>query len=205
MFAGIVSATGEVVALPARLPGAIEITHPRGWGALTVGDSLAVNGCCLTAIRIGEDRVAAEVIPETLRRTNLGELRPGDPVNLEAALTLAAAVGGHLVTGHVDGTGRVAELVPDGNSVVLRLEIPAELSRYCVTKGSLAVDGCSLTIAGVADRADGPSMVEVALIPHTVSATIASRYRVGSRVNLEVDQLALLVERLLGSHPERCG
>lgn len=197
MFAGIVSAEGRVLEPPGRLPGRIEITHPAGWGGLKVGDSVSVNGCCLTAVWVGPERVAVEVIPETLRRTNLGDLATGDSVNLEAALTLATAIGGHLVTGHVDGTGTVVELAPEGNSLVVRVAVPPRLSRYCVTKGSLAVDGCSLTLAGVEDRDDGSSVVEVALTPHTVKSTIAGRYRLGSVVNLEVDQVALLVERLL--------
>ncbi|MHB8394884.1 MAG: riboflavin synthase [Candidatus Dormibacteria bacterium] len=197
MFSGIVSERGRVESAPSAGTERLAISHRRGWSELRVGDSVAVNGCCLTVVEVGDGTMAVEVIPETLRRTTLGSLVQGDPVNLEAALQLRSAVGGHLVSGHVDATGEVLELRPEGNAVWLGLAVPTAVSRYCVPQGSIAIDGCSLTLVSVRDLEDRSAVVEVSLIPHTVAATIAGGYRTGSKVNLEADQVAKLVERLL--------
>ncbi|MGH7641801.1 MAG: riboflavin synthase [Candidatus Dormibacteria bacterium] len=200
MFSGIVSARGEVEAVPEDFQGELVIAHPANWGRLRVGDSVAVNGCCLTVVRRGAGRVAVEVIPETMRRANLGQLQPGVPVNLEAALSLGAPVGGHLVSGHVDATGAVIAMEPEKNAVWLTVRVPAEVARYCVPQGSIAIDGCSLTLVAVEEAGGGGAEVAVSLIPHTVETTVAAGYRPGTVVNLEADSVAKLVERLLAPH-----
>lgn len=200
LFAGIVTAVGRVQELPAELPGQLLLSHPMEWTAGVIGDSVAVNGCCLTIVAAGLGRLCVEVIPETLRRTTLGQLGVGDPVNLEPALQLQTSVGGHLVSGHVDATGQILAVSPEQNSVWLEVEVPAQVARYCVPQGSIALDGCSLTLVTVEDRSPASAVIRVSLIPHTVAATIAAGYRAGVLVNLEVDQIAKLVERLLGPH-----
>jgi riboflavin synthase len=162
-----------------------------------IGSSIAVNGVCLTVVERAGSSLAFDVTDETLGRSSLGGLRPGDGVNLERAVSLAARLGGHLVQGHVDGVGRIASAEPDGSDgLVLRIELPPSLRRYVVEKGSLAVDGVSLTVAAVHD--DG---VSIAVIPHTRDATTLGSVRVGDPVNVETDLLARYVERLM----ERAG
>ena len=150
-----------------------------------VGDSIAVNGCCLTVVAFGPGTWAADVVAETLARTNLGGLRPGDPVNLERPLRLTDRLGGHVVQGHVDGLGEVVEAAPD-------LVVRTADTRYVVGKGSVAVDGVSLTVVGVTD-----DTFRVAVIPHTAEVTTLGQLRPGDTVNLEFDILAKYVERLL--------
>jgi len=152
-----------------------------------VGDSMAVDGCCLTMVDLGAGWWAADVVGETLARTTLGELVPGDSVNLERPLRLADRLGGHFVQGHVDGVGVILAPAPD-----LQVRMPPGLARYVVEKGSIAVDGCSLTVVAALD--DG---FEVAIIPHTAEVTTLGAKRAGAHVNLEVDMLAKYVERLL--------
>ena len=154
-------------------------------GDAEVGGSIAVNGCCLTVVEVGPGWWAADVVDETLSRTNLGDLRPGDPVNLERPLRLSDRLGGHLVQGHVDSVGEVASPVPD-------LMVRTPDTRYLAEKGSVTVDGVSLTVVEVADEA-----FAVAVIPHTAAVTTLGRRRPGERVNLEFDILAKYVERLL--------
>ena len=203
MFAGIVSTVGRVEDLPRALPGQLVLGHVPEWSAGAIGDSVAVSGCCLTVIDVTPERIAVEVIPETLRRTTLGRLGIGDPVNLESALRLQSAVGGHLVSGHIDATGRIVAVNPEGNAVWLDVEVPAAVARYCVPQGSIAVDGCALTLVTVMDRRAETTVVRVSLIPHTVASTIASGYQPGDLVNLEADQIAKLVERLVAPHLAR--
>ncbi len=158
-----------------------------------VGASVAVNGVCLTVVERPEGALAFDLSPETLARTSLGRLRPGQPVNLERPVTLLTRLGGHLVQGHVDGVGEVAALEPDGRGgAVLTVRAPGGLARYLVEKGSVAVDGVSLTVAGT----DGDGF-RVALIPHTLRATTLGAVRPGDPVNIEVDVIAKYVERLL--------
>ncbi|MGA8207049.1 MAG: riboflavin synthase [Candidatus Dormiibacterota bacterium] len=202
MFSGIVSAIGRIESVPEEFQGQLVIGHPRGWAQLTPGDSVAVNGCCLTVVQREDERIGVEVMPETMRRTNLGRLRPGATVNLEPALTLGTAVGGHLVSGHVDATGEVSIVEQEANSVWVTLLVPAEVGHYCTPQGSIAIDGCSLTLVSVEDRSDGRSRLRVSLIPHTLKTTVASTYLPGSVVNLEADSVAKLVERLLAPHLE---
>ncbi|HVC39573.1 MAG TPA: riboflavin synthase [Candidatus Dormibacteraeota bacterium] len=200
MFSGIVSAVGRVEALPSGAAGELLIAPPPNWGQFEIGDSVAVNGCCLTVVRREQQRLAVEVMPETLRRTNLGQLLIGGPVNLESALSLGAPVGGHLMSGHVDATGVVAQVDREGNARWVRLHVPAQVGRYCVAQGSIGIDGCSLTLVSVQDAPQGGAEVSISLIPHTVATTVAGNYRPGSVVNLEVDSVARLIERLLAPH-----
>jgi len=160
-----------------------------------VGDSISVNGCCLTVVDVGDGWWRADAVAESLRRTNLGDLRAGDPVNLERPVRLADRLGGHMVQGHVDAVGEVVEPAPE-----LRVRTPPDLLRYVVEKGSIAVDGCSLTV--VAALEDG---FTVAVIPHTAEATTLGLKGPGARVNLEVDVVAKYVERLLEPVSSRYG
>lgn len=194
MFSGIVEEVGTVVAWEPRGPGGtLTVQARRVLEGTRVGDSLAVNGVCLTVTRIGGDRFTVDVTPETLRRTNLGRLRAGMPVNLERALAVGDRIGGHFVQGHVEATGVVRRLQPEGNGVVITFTAPPEVLRYVVVKGFIAVDGVSLTV--VDKLADG---FTVSFIPHTLQHTIARHYQVGTVVNLEPDILAKYVEQLLG-------
>ena len=158
-----------------------------------IGDSMAHNGCCLTIVEIGDGWYAVDAVDETLRRTNLGDLRVGDPINLERPVRPNDRLGGHIVQGHVDAVGEVVEPAPD-----LRVRTPKELLRYVVEKGSITVDGCSLTVVDVLD--DG---FTVALIPHTTEVTTLGRRRAGDRVNLEVDVMAKYAEKLLAAQIEK--
>ena len=191
MFTGIVEERGEVrVTTEHRLEIACR-TVPRDSG---IGASVAVNGVCLTVVERGADRLAFDVSPETLARSSLRRLAPGDPVNLERPATLGTRLGGHLVQGHVDGVGEVAAVHDDGaGGAVVTVRVPDDLLRYVVEKGSITVDGVSLTVASL--QADG---VDVALIPHTLAVTTFGAARPGDPVNLEVDVIAKYVERLLG-------
>jgi riboflavin synthase len=187
MFTGIVEERGEVRSLEgARLVVACRVV-PRD---APVGASVAVNGACLTVVHNPGDAVAFDITDETLARTALGDLRPGSRVNLERPVTLASRLGGHLVQGHVDGVGEVAGIEDDGATLTVR--VPPELSRYVVEKGSIAVDGVSLTVAAIVEGG-----VRIALIPHTLAATTLGAIRRGDRVNLEVDVIAKYVERLM--------
>ena len=190
MFTGIVEEVGRVRSVRPG-PGASRLAFDAGVVTVgsRIGDSIAVNGCCLTVVELGEGWWAADAVPETLGRTNLRHLRPGDPVNLERPVRLADRLGGHLVQGHVDGVGTVARPAPD-----LRVRAPRDLLRYLVPKGSVTVDGCSLTVVDVLD--DG---FTVAVIPHTAEVTVFGGRRPGDEVNLEVDVIAKYAERLLAA------
>lgn len=190
MFTGIVEERGSVATAGARLT----IECHRVLEDLTVGASIAVNGVCLTAVEVSDRSFTADLAPETLDRSNLGDLRAGDGVNLERPITLAARLSGHIMQGHVDGTALVESLtsLAEGNWE-LRVRVPEALDRYLVYKGSIAIDGISLTIADIQNR-----VVRVAIIPHTYSATNLSGRKTGERVNIECDILAKHVEKLLG-------
>ncbi len=170
------------------------VEGPATAGVVVLGDSVAVAGACLTVVERQPRRLAFDCTPETLARTRLGRLEPGAPVNLEPALRLGDPVGGHLVQGHVDAVGRVRTVAPDGNGRRVWFDAPEAVLRYCVEKGSVAVDGVSLTVAGLDDRG-----FEVALIPHTLGATTLGALEAGDEVDLEADVLAKLVERLLAA------
>jgi riboflavin synthase len=195
MFTGIIEAVGNISALEPR-GGDLRLRVQAGGldlAAAAIGDSIAVNGCCLTAVELAADGFAADVSRESLALTTLGNLERGSRVNLERALTLAKPLGGHLVTGHVDGIGQVESRADDGRSVRFRIRVPAELSRYLARKGSICVDGVSLTV----NEVDG-AVFGVNIVPHTLEATVFGSYRAGSRVNLEVDIVARYLERLVG-------
>jgi riboflavin synthase len=194
MFTGIIQATGEIRAI-APCGGDVRLTLTTGkldMAGVGPGDSIAVNGVCLTAVVVDESSFGADVSRETLSLTTLGDLKAGSRVNLEKALTLATPLGGHLVSGHVDGVGAVLDRRDDGRSVRFRIEAPSELACYIAHKGSICVDGTSLTVNGVSG-----SIFDLNIVPHTLRETIMSEYVQGTRVNLEVDLLARYLERLV--------
>jgi riboflavin synthase len=198
MFTGIVEELGTVERVEARGEGRrFRIAAREVVRDARPGDSVSCSGCCLTLLEVEPARFAVEAVPETLRRTTLGEWREGTRVNLERALRLGDRLGGHLVQGHVDGVGLVRAAVPEGDGRRVTIELPPDLGRFVALKGSLAVDGVSLTVAGLADRS-----CEIAYIPHTLAVTSAGAYAAGTRVNLEVDLLARYLARLLGSPGE---
>jgi riboflavin synthase len=195
MFTGIVEGTGRVVTLAVAPGGAgarLEVEAPWPAGTLAAGDSVAVDGCCLTVAAATPTGFAADLVAETLRRTALGRLAAGDRVNLERPLALGGRLGGHLVQGHVDGVARVLERQAAGEGREVRVELPEALARYVVEKGSIAVDGVSLTVAGV-----GQGWFAVALVPHTLATTTLGERGPGDPVHLEVDLVAKYVERLV--------
>jgi riboflavin synthase len=193
MFTGLIADLGSVVALERNGAGAVLRVQSRLAADLQQGDSIAVNGVCLTATQVGDDGFAAEAMTETLARSSLGRLRSGARVNLELALRADDRLGGHIVQGHVDGTGTVGAARSEGFSRVLDIEPDQRLERYLVEKGSVAIDGVSLTVSEL--RPDGFS---VSLIPETLARTNLAALAEGSLVNIEVDILAKHVERLLG-------
>ncbi|MES9972468.1 MAG: riboflavin synthase [Candidatus Thiodiazotropha sp.] len=199
MFTGIIQAVGRVASIAPR-QGDLRLTIDAGqldMSNVAVGDSIATNGICLTVIGLSGDGFSADVSRETLSLTTLEKLLPGSPVNLEKALTLSTPLGGHLVSGHVDGVGRVVERRDDARSIRFRIEAPAALARYIAHKGSICVDGVSLTVNGV----DGAGF-DLNIVPHTLKQTIMENYRAGSEVNLEVDLIARYLERLMLGDPE---
>ena len=202
MFTGIVEELGRVRSIAHEGGGArVELACEVVRSDAELGASIAVKGCCLTVVDLGDGWWAADAQPETLQRTTLGALEPGDAVNLERPIRLTDRLGGHLVQGHVDGVGRVTErdAAADG-SVRLAFRIPDDLARYVVEKGSLTVDGVSLTVTEIGpddSGTDGAARVGVALVPHTLASTTLGIRDVGDAVNLEVDVLAKYVERLL--------
>jgi riboflavin synthase len=184
MFTGIVEELGRV---RSRDGARFTFDAQAVLEEMKIGDSVAHNGVCLTVVAIDPRGYSVDVVDETLDRSNLGDLRPGDPVNLERPVRLADRLGGHLVQGHVDGVGTITHAAPE-----LRIDMAPALSRYLVEKGSITVDGCSLTVVSVGD-----DWFSIALIPHTTAVTTLGLKGVGDRVNLEVDVLAKYVERLL--------
>src|SRR4051812_40581873 len=201
MFTGLIIEQGSLIEDPAPSgQGGVRLTiglSPDLAARLAIGDSLAVSGVCLTITEKGRDGVAVELSPETLSRTTLGGLRKGDPVNLEPALRMGDALGGHWVQGHVDGTARVVDRRDLTDHRVLAFSIPEDLAPFLVEKGSITVDGVSLTISGIsALRSD---RFEVALIPHTLEVTTLSLLTPGDAVNLEVDVLGKYVHRILAA------
>lgn len=192
MFTGLVEERGEVVAIEVRDGGArLRLAAPAVTNGLQIGDSVAVNGACLTAVAVSGGAFDVDVVAETLRRTAIGDLVAGGRVNLERAVRAGDRLGGHLVQGHVDGVGTVAAVAPDGDGRRLTVHVAGDLLRYVVEKGSVTVDGVSLTVA-----ARHPAGFDVALIPHTLAATTLGEARKGTRVNLEVDLVAKYVEAL---------
>lgn len=193
MFTGIVEEVGEVRRVVSK--GDIHlftVASDKTLEGMAVGDSVSVSGVCLTVVDLGKKDFSVEATPETLRTTSLGELTPGHSVNLERSLRLGGKLGGHLVTGHIDGTGRIAEIRKEGESYVMAFGAPEQLMRYLVPKGSVALDGVSLTVVEV----EGERFT-VAVIPFTYRETTFSRKGVGSLINIECDIIGKYVERLL--------
>ncbi len=198
MFTGLVEELGVVRAVEGRPEGRrIWVGAARVMDGLRVGDSVACSGCCLTAVAVEPGRFAVEVVPETLRRTTLGSWIEGTVVNLERSLRFGDRLGGHLMQGHVDAAGTVTAVSAEGDGRRVTIDLPTELRRFVAWKGSLAVDGVSLTVAGLTDTA-----CEIAYIPHTLAVTTAASYVVGTRVNLEVDLLARYLARMLDTAGE---
>jgi riboflavin synthase len=192
VFTGIVREVGRVVALDAETQQArLSVTAPELAPGLELGDSVAVDGCCLTVAAKERDTLVFDVSAETVSRSSVGELTTGSSVNLEPAVRIGEPLGGHLVQGHVDAVGHVLSAEPEGEGVRMWVEIPPEVLRYCVEKGSLTVGGVSLTIAEL-----GEDAVAVALIPHTLEHTTLGEAGPGDPVNLEADVIAKYVEKL---------
>ncbi|MET8320173.1 riboflavin synthase [Micromonospora sp. NPDC005189] len=196
MFTGIVEELGEIVQVTptAGDSALVAVRGPLVTSDARHGDSIAVNGVCLTVVEVADGTFTADVMGETLRRSALGALRPGDPVNLERAAALGSRLGGHLVQGHVDGVGELISREPAEQWETVRFRLPAALARYVVEKGSITIDGVSLTVAEV-----GADQFAVGLIPTTLKLTTLGAKGVGDPVNLEVDVVAKYVERLLGA------
>jgi riboflavin synthase len=194
LFTGLIGDLGEVSALSRDPAGATLHVRTRLAGELAAGDSIAVNGVCLTAAEVADGGFSAQAMAETLERSTLGSLRTGSRVNLELPLRAGDRLGGHIVQGHVDGTAVVTDVRPDGFARVLSLRVDSALARYLVLKGSVALDGVSLTVSALSDDA-----FEVSLIPETLTRTNLSELAAGAPVNVEVDVLAKHVERLIAA------
>ena len=193
MFTGLVAELGTVQRL-ARQGSSYHLTvgAKKVLDNLKIGDSVAVNGACLTVVRMDEGGFTADVMPETVRLTNIGSLQPGSKVNLERTLRLCDGLDGHIVSGHVEGLGTISEQRPEGIAVVVTIDTPPELLKYIIKKGSIAIDGISLTVTEVTDTS-----FSVSLIPHTAKETTLGFKKVGDSVNLETDILGKYVERML--------
>ncbi|MBI3759110.1 MAG: riboflavin synthase [Deltaproteobacteria bacterium] len=197
MFTGIIEDLGTVAAIKRSSEGAVlTIRTAMPVARITLGESIAINGACMTVTGKGRGTFAMDISAESLRRTTLGELKTGDRVNLERCLTLDKLIGGHLVSGHVDGVGRLVSIKPEGDSRLYTFEVPAAQARYLVEKGSVALDGISLTVFGITGK-----RFSVALIPHTLKLTTLGFKRPGDTINVESDMLVKYVERILGAVP----
>lgn len=196
MFTGIVEETGTVLSISRGASEAkISVKAAKVMEGLSIGDSIAVNGVCLTAADIKGNSFTADVMNETFLRSSLAELKSGSHVNLERAMAANGRFGGHIVAGHVDGTGRITEVRKDGNAVRYKISAPPEIIKYIIEKGSVAVDGISLTVTDVSDRSFG-----ISVIPHTVKETVLSEKQAGSVVNLENDIIGKYVERFVSAY-----
>ena len=190
MFTGIIEEVGRVARIGG---GSLVIDCQKVLEDVHLGDSIAVNGVCLTVTHFDRSSFTADVMPETVRRTSLAELKKGSPVNLERALTLASRLGGHIVSGHIDGTGEIVKFADEGNAILMTVSAESGLLRYIVEKGSVALDGISLTVASVTDHD-----FTVSLIPHTREVTNLGSKKLGSPINIETDVLGKYVEKMLG-------
>jgi riboflavin synthase len=202
MFTGIVAELGEVSAVDEVPEGRrLTIAAASTLDRLGVGDSVAVNGVCLTVTERSTDTFSVEAVRETLERTTIGELESGSPVNLERPMPADGRFDGHIVQGHVDGVGVVRSIIEEGDASRVRIEIPSDLARYVVEKGSITIDGTSLTVTAISDQDVADHWLEIVLIPHTLEVTVFGLARRGTTVNLEVDVIAKYVERMMG--PDR--
>lgn len=198
IFTGLIMETGRVRRIDRRSDGAFfEFEAGKVLQGTRIGDSISINGVDLTVIEMSDRMFSADASLETLRRTTLGDLRSGGIVNLERALAVGERLGGHMVQGHIDGTTALISVVPEGNAYRMRFALPSDLARYVAMKGSITIDGISLTVAAL-----GSDWFEVAIIPHTWRETNLSTLKNGDRVNVEVDVLAKYVERLLQGEAE---
>jgi riboflavin synthase len=194
MFTGLVESTGTVTACSSTPSGGRTLTvRSKIYLEAKAGDSIAHNGCCLTVSNLQDDSATFDLLGETLRATNLGDLKSGDNINLERSLLPTTRMGGHFVTGHVDTTGTIQKIEPQGADILLRIEAPADFLRFVIPKGCLTVDGMSLTVAEV-----GSTYFDIWIIPHTLAVTNLSQRKPGQRVNLESDLLAKYTAKLLG-------
>lgn len=201
MFTGLVEEMGTVrERTPCAAGARLVIGCDAMRDGLAIGDSVSVNGACLTVVEMGDDWFAVDCVEETLRRTSVGDREPGDRVNLERAMRVGDRLGGHIVQGHVDGTGTVSGTTPEGDGVLMSVAAPDEVLRYVVEKGSITVDGVSLTVA-----TRDPAGFTIALIPHTMEMTTLGPQAVGRRVNLEADVVAKYVEALVRPHTDGGG
>lgn len=197
MFNGIVETVGTVTDIQ-KMDDCIHflITTPKPLADLFIGESVSVNGVCLTVTRFTENTFNVTAVPETLRVTNLGALEVGSLVNLECSMKVSGRMGGHYVQGHVDGVGEILEVKTEGNAALLvKISVPATLAKYTVNKSYIALDGMSITVIQA-----GPDWITVTFIPHTQQVTIIKQYRKGTKINIEVDILSKYVEKLLGVH-----
>ena len=195
MFTGIVEEIGTVKSVQSKV---ITIEASKIFDDLHLGDSVAVNGTCLTVSSFDNKIFNADVTQETLNRTNLGSLKNGSKVNLERAMTLSVRFGGHIVSGHIDGVGSIKSMKKDDNTIILTIEVPKHLMKYIVEKGSVAVDGISLTVASLTDNT-----FSIAVIPHTLKETVLYYKKEGDKVNIENDVIGKYVERLLTFKDDR--
>lgn len=196
MFTGIVEEKGTVKRITSGSSEySIELYAKKVLEGTQIGDSIAVNGVCLTVTAMGHDWFRADVMPETIRRSSLGDLKPGSKADLERAMVAGGRFGGHIVSGHIDGTGVIKELRHEGNAVWVRIMTPQSILRLIVEKGSITIDGISLTVAGL-----GNDYFEISVIPHTASETVLLDKKVGDRVNLENDIVGKYVERLMSAY-----
>ena len=199
MFTGIITERGTIESLEVGEGlSRIAISGPTTTRDLSQGDSVAVNGVCLTVVDIDGQVFGVEAVAETMARTSLGSLEVGGPVNLERPMSAAGRFDGHIVQGHVDGVGTIVDRGPEGASVRVRISMPTELARYVVEKGSMCVDGVSLTVTAVSPRDADRAWFEFVVIPHTLDVTVLGTKELGDAVNLEVDVIAKYVERLVG-------
>lgn len=189
MFTGIVEEVGSIAE---KTPTRLVVRAKTTLEGTRVGDSISINGACLTVVELRDGTFAVDVVPESLRRTNLDKIGPGDPVDLERAVAVGDRLGGHMVQGHVEATGDVVSLQQDGEAVIMEFQAPPDIMRYVVAKGFIAVDGISLTVVGC-----GSTSFTVSVIPYTLENTVLGSRRAGDRVNLETDIIARYVERLM--------
>lgn len=199
MFTGIIEEVGTVKSIQSgKSSSVLRIKGKKVVQGTRIGDSIATNGICLTVTKIENDSFEADVMSESLKRTNIGTLIPGSFVNLERALSLETRLGGHIVSGHIDGTGQISEFKRDDNAVWLTIETDPRILRYIIEKGSIAIDGVSLTVAEVDDQS-----FQVSIIPHTGEETVLLRKQPGDTVNLECDMIGKYVEKLLGLNSKK--
>jgi len=193
MYTGIIEDLGAVVSVkPAPKGAVLTVKTALPVSRIRIGDSISFNGVCVTVVAKGRGKISADLSAETLRRSTLGDLRPGDPVNLERCLTLGKLINGHLVAGHVDGVARVVSIKPEGDSRLFTFEAPAGEARYLIEKGSVALDGISLTCFGIRGR-----QFSVEVIPHTLKVTTLGSKKPGDKINFESDMLVKYVEKML--------